>query len=355
MQFGAVCLFPPLDPAARTPCGDVTEYCDKTSQSAPNLGCLTTPKPDGSGPATTTLSGFVHVFSSGPDSGNVFVALYDAAALAGGADPTTLTPLAQTVAMLDPATQRACDATAANGCSIPSATGCTLPKCNDGLMGRTDDRKYCRDLGGGNSACSDRLRWEAHYSLDNIPTNKQLVIRTAGPTGMADGTWAALVAWNVYLSTGDRTCEDASATDCWDAAKMHYQFNVNALSRSDYVNIPTTAGLASGITPGEGAIAGEVHDCDNIRVGNVAVATSPSADRFTYFNGNPIMTLPDSSRFSSGTDRLGLFSALNLKPGKVAIQGAGLVGGKLTDFGSFSANVYADSVSVVNVNGGKPH
>src|SRR5947207_2620185 len=83
---------------------------------------------------------------------------------------------------LDPATQRACDATAANGCVVPSATGCMLPKCNDGLMGRTDDRKYCRDTGGGTSACSDRLRWEAHYSLDNVPTNKQLVIRTAGPT-----------------------------------------------------------------------------------------------------------------------------------------------------------------------------
>jgi hypothetical protein len=341
--FGGVCLFPPLDPAARTACGDVTEYCDKTATAAPNLACLASPKLDGSGPATTRLTGFVHVFSSGPDSEGLTIAVYDAAALAGGADPATVTPLASTVAALDPATRRACDRTAANGCSIPSATGCQIPKCNSD--------QYCRDLGGGNTECSDRLRWEARYTLDNIPTNKQLVIRTSGPAG----AWAPLVAWNVRLSTGDRTCEDISATDCMDAAKTQYQLNVNALSRSDYVNIPTSAGLAGGISPGQGAIAGEVHDCDNIRVGNVAVATNPSADRFTYFNGNPIMTLPDSARFSAGTDRLGLFSALNLKPGKVTVQAAGLVGKTLTDFGKFDAYVYPDTVSVMNVNGGKPH
>jgi hypothetical protein len=357
-QLGGVCLFAPLTIAARTACGDVTEYCSEDGSTTPNLACLTTPKSDGTGPAKVTLTGFVHVFSSGPDSSNVSVAVYDAAALQGGADISTVTPIAQTVAQLDPATQRACDASAANGCSIPLAGGCTLPVCNDGLGGHSDDRKYCQNENGG--TCSDRLRWEARYSLANVPTNKQLVIRTAGPNGQADATWAALVAWNVYLSTGDRACADESSTDCLDvtsATTPKYQLNVNALSKSDYVNIPTTAGLAGGITAGQGAIAGEVHDCDNLRVGNVAVATSPSADRFTYFNGNPIMTLPDSSRFSSGTDRLGLFAALNLKPGKVSIGAGGLLtsGGMLVDFGKFDAFVYPDTVSVVNLNGGKPH
>jgi hypothetical protein len=356
-QLGSVCLFAPTVPAARTPCGDVTEYCATDGTTAPNLSCLVTPKMNGAGPSTVTLTGFVHVFSSGPDSANVSVAVYDAATLASGSDIAAVQPIAQTVAMLDPATQRACDATAANGCSIPLAGGCTLPVCNDGLNGHGDDRKYCMDENGG--TCSDRLRWEARYSLPNIPTNKQLVIRTAGPNGQADATWAALVTWNVYLSTGDRNCEDLSAVDCFDltsASAPKYQLNVNALSKSDYVNIPTTAGLAGGISAGQGAIAGEVHDCDNLRVGNVAVGTNPTADRFTYFNGNPIMTLPDSSRFSSGTDRLGLFAALNIEPGKVSVGAGGLTtaGGMMVDFGTFDAFVYPDTVSVVNVNGGKP-
>jgi hypothetical protein len=355
-QFGAVCLFPPTQAAVRTACGDVTEYCDSGAQPMPNLTCLATPKSDGSGPATVTLTGFVHVFSSGPDSTNVLVAVYDAASLANGADPKNVSPIAMTTATLDPSTQRACDATAANGCSIPSASGCALPVCNDGLNGHNDDHKYCRDLGGGMSSCSDRLRWESRYTLANVPTNKQLVIHTAGMGGASDSTWALLASWNVYLSTADHACTDLSDTDCIDTSNGTYQLNVNALSRSDYVNIPTSAGLAGGIAAGQGAIAGEVHDCDNVRVGNVAVATAPSASRFTYFNGNPVMTLPDSSRFSSGTDRLGLFAALNLPPGKATIQAAGLTtaGGTLSDFGSFDVFVYPDTVSIANVNGGKP-
>src|SRR5258706_8168557 len=103
--FGAVCLFTPTGPATRTPCGDVTEFCDPTSTPKPNLACLTgTPAPRPPTPATVTLTGFVHVFSSGPDSKNVSIAVYDAVQLKGGALPSTLTPLATQVAMLDAAT-----------------------------------------------------------------------------------------------------------------------------------------------------------------------------------------------------------------------------------------------------------
>ena len=98
-----------------------------------------------------------------------------------------------------------------------------------------------------------------------------------------------------------------------------------------------------------------MHDCDNFRVANVEVATTPAADRFTYFNGNPIMTLPDASRASVGTDRLGLFAALNEKPGAVHVETGGgtSAGGALMSFGTVDAFVYANAVSIVNVNGGR--
>jgi len=359
VKFGDSCLFPPMQVATRTPCGDVSEFCDPTMQPAPNLTCL------GQGPATppttpdkVTLTGFVHVFSSGPDAKGLTVQVFEQSALTGGADPATLTPLAQTMVVLDPSTQRACDADPAKGCSLPSTTGCALPVCNDGLSGRSDDKKYCRDTGNGGSECSDRLRWEGRYALDAIPTNTQLVIRVTGPDGKPDATWATMVAFNIVLSTSDPSCKTTSDVYCLDksGATPTYQFNVNALSQSDYVNIPTTSGLAGGISSGMGAIAGEVHDCDNIRVGNVQVGVSPEGDRFTYFNGNPIKTLPDSGRVGSGTDRLGLYAALNVKPGNVAIETAGLTtaGGMLTSFGRFTAIVYANTVSVANINGGRP-
>jgi hypothetical protein len=355
--FGSVCLYAPATPAARTQCGNVTEYCDKTSMATPNLACLATPLQNPAAPAAITMTGFIHVFSSGPDSTNLSVAVYDAAPLLAGTDIKTATPIAQGKFALDPTTQRACDTDKANGCSIPSLTDCAVPVCGDGLMGRPNDKKYCRVVSAGNFVCSDRLRWEARYTFDNIPTNKQLAIRVTGPDGVSDQVWATTVQFNVYLPSGAKTCGDKSESDCLDNTdpmKPKFQYNVNALTQSDYVNIPQTSGLAGGISAGLGAVAGEVHDCDNIRVGNVAVATNPPGDRFTYFNGNPVMTLPDPARIAFGTDQLGLYAAFNIKPGKVTSQAAGLSGATLVDFGSFDGIIYPDTVSIVNINGGRP-
>ncbi|HZS36833.1 MAG TPA: hypothetical protein VFF06_08405 [Polyangia bacterium] len=354
------CFFAPMHAAARTQCGDVTEYCDSSGKTAPNIACVATPITPPAGPATVALTGFVHVFSAGPDSKGVSIAVYDGAQmLAAGASPSAVTPIATIASVtLDPTTQRACDADAAKGCSIPSKTGCALPICNDGLNGHTDSNMYCRDTGGGNSECSARLRWEARYTISNLPTNKQLVIRVTGPNGNPDQTWATIYSWNVYLSTGDPACAGPSSTDCWDKsdmANLKYQLNVSALSQTDYVNIPTVAGLSGGLPMGQGAIAGEVHDCDNFRVSNLDVGTAPAGTRFTYFNGNPVKTLPDTSR--TATDQLGLYAALGLTPGKASVVAAGTLtdGGPLVSFGTFDANVFADSVAVVNINGGKPH
>jgi hypothetical protein len=357
LSGSSACFFAASLAAARTQCGDVSEYCDKSGVAAPNLACLGQSGPaPGAAPAKVTLTGFVHVFSSGPDSNNVKVQLFDAATVTAN-NPATQQTLGAVNATLDPTTQRACDADSAKGCSLPLANGCMLPTCNDGLGGRQDDHKYCRDNGAGGE-CSDRLRWEARYAIPSVPTNTRLVIRVSGPTGMSDTTWATTVAFNIFLSTNDRACTSLSDTDCLDlsdAATPRYQLNVSALSAADYVNIPTISGLSGGISSGEGAVAGEVHDCDNIRVANVEVATTPSADRNTYFNGNPVMTLPDASRAAVGTDRLGLFAALNVVPGAVHVETAGVktLGDALMSFGAFDAFVYANTVSIVTINGGK--
>jgi hypothetical protein len=355
---------PPPAAAQRTACGDVTEFCDKAAVKAPNLTCLTTPPTPKAGPATVTVTGFIDVFSNGPDSRGISITVYDASQLIGGQDIATASPIAMLPnVMLDPATQRACDTDAKEGCSIPSSTGCTVPVCGDGLNGHSEDNKYCKNDGAMGS-CQQRLRWEARYTLPNIPTNKHLAIRTTGPNGMSNQQWATLVSWNVYIPADERACTDKADYDCYDKtnpAAPVYQFNVNALSRTDYVNIPTTAGLSGGISDGQGAVAGEIHDCDNIRVENVSVgvfdftnasAPKPAYDRFAYFNGNPLKTLPDSSR--TATDRLGLFTGLNTKPGKVRVVSAGLVGSTMTPFGTFDVIVYPNTVSVVNINGGKP-
>ena len=365
---GVGCFYPATAQATRTQCNDVTEYCDTTGTTTPNLSCLTHGAPAaGAAPARVTLTGFVHAFSNGPNTTDTEVQVFEASALASGTDPRTVTPLgAIKLTALDWATQRACDVDGAKGCSIPLAGGCMLPTCNDGgpidpndlsKGNRPDDQKYCRDNGAGGE-CSDRLRWEERYAIDNVPTNTPLVIRVTGANNASDATWATTVAFNVFLSTEDPACAKASDTDCLDTsdpAAPKYQLDVNALAQSDYMLLPIVAGLPGGITAGEGAIAGEVHDCDNIRVDNVQVAVTPQADRLTYFNGNPVKTVPDPKRATLGTDRLGLFAALNAKPGKVTVStaGADVSNSALRSFGTVDAFVYPDTVTIVNVNGGK--
>jgi hypothetical protein len=366
---GAGCFYPPTAVATRTQCDDVTEYCDTTGASAPNLACLPNGAPAaGATPARVALTGFVHAFSNGPDTKGLKVQVFEASALDSGTDPRTVTPLGSaTITMLDPATQRACDLDPAKGCSIPLAGGCALPTCNDGGLidpndknsgHRPDDQKYCRDDGAGGE-CSDRLRWEARYTVANVPTNTPLVLRVSGVDSAATAAWATTVAFNVFLSTEDPACRSLSDTDCLDTsdpAGAKYQLDVNALAQSDYMLLPIVAGLPGGITAGQGAIAGEVHDCDNIRVDNVQVSVTPAADRFTYFNGNPVKTVPDPKRAALGTDRLGLFAALNEAPGAVTLTSAGAIASDptaLTTFGDVKAFVYPDTVTIVNVNGGK--
>lgn len=368
--FDKVCVTTPTAEAARTQCGDVTEYCDKSGASSPVLRCLTAaPGTRPATPAKVTLTGFVHPFSGGTSNSPVVIQILREADLAGGADPTDatkVTPIATVTigfdrsTATDPTQFRACDKDPKVGCIAVTPDACVAPVCNDGLpnaMGalRMDDKKYCHTVNGA-AVCSDRLRWEPRYAIDNIPTNTPLVIRTTGANGT--DVWATLVQWNVFLATDDRSCSgDALATDCLDThdmAKPKYQLNVNVISTADYTNIPYVAGLANGISPNEGAIAGEIHDCDNIRIGGAQVGTLPSGDRFTYFNGNPFNTLPDSGRVASGTDRLGLYSSLNVAPGAAVVEAVGIAGGKQVSLGRYTAQVYAGAVSVVNLNGGKP-
>ena len=362
-KFDGICATLPTLEAVRTKCGDVTEFCDPNGVAAPALACIATPKmPSGTGPKTVTLTGWVHPFSGGKSNATVRVEVFKETDLATGADLAKVTPIATKDFPFDPSmatdpTQfRACDADPAIGC-VPVAPA-TCMGCLDGLSGRQDHTQYCRAGGGAMGTCSTRLRWERRFSLDNIPTNTPLVIRTTGEGGMPSTAWNTIIQWNVYLGSDDKSCGgDVQATDCLDTTDMahaKYQFNVVVLSQADYTNIPFVAGLAGGISPGLGAIAGEVRDCDNIRVGNVQMAVQPAGDRLTYFNGNPIDTKPDSSRAGTGTDRLGLFSSLNVAPGKGVVEAVGLASGKQTTFGKYTLWIYPAVVSVVNINGGKP-
>lgn len=350
-----VCARPPTTEVRRTQCGNVDEDCANDGVATPQLDCLAgppvNPPPD---PATVTLTGYADVFSSGPDSDGARIQVYEAAALAGVTDFSQATPIATYDLKLDATTvaeARACpqktdEPEQLHGrCVQPETTCAACPRALDAV-------DFC-----WSGSCWPLQRWEVRYAIPNVPTNKFLVIRTIGLLGgspnPAHETWAPLVQYNVFLSTAERTCQSAEDENCMDmGAPPVYRMNVNLLSRGDYQSIPQTMGLSAGITPGHGAVAGEVHDCSDVRLEFAQVGYSRLPLKIAYFNGNPVKTLPQLGR-TEGTDAMGLYAGLDLTPGPLRVEAIGLVGGSVVSLGAFEAQIWPDAVTVIGINGGK--
>jgi hypothetical protein len=344
--------------AVRTQCGDITEDCAGDGTTVPALSCIGQVGGGTATPQTVTLTGYADVFSSGPSSDGVRLQIFRADAIGDGVtDLAQVSPIAIKDIVLDEttlATARACPASRTepedlHGNCIQPSTDCEA-RCPRELSAAD----FCH-----NTSCVARQRWEIRYEIPDVPTNTFLVVRSIGLTSSgtpdtAHETWAPMVQYNVYLSTDERACGDDEDRNCLNAGEARYQMNVNLLSRSDYRTIPLTAGLSSGIAEGHGGVAGEVHDCDNIRIEHAQIGFSPLPLKNTYFNGNPVQTLPDLSRGSMGTDALGLYAGLDLVPGPVHLVALGNVGGVVTLLGEFTARIWPNTITIVGLNGGKP-
>lgn len=347
---------------ARTICGEgpkpVDEDCAPVgSPVAPDLACLTgmpvTPPVD---PATVTLTGYADVFSSGPSANAARLYVYREADI--GEAVTNLdqvSPIATFDITLDATTLADARACPMDVNEPPDLKGkCVQPGTDCAACPRALDAvEFCHT-----SMCWPLQRWEVRYTLTGIPTNTFLVLRTVGLTGgvpdNANETWGPVVQYNVHLGTGDRACTGSEDKNCIDVATATYQMNVNLVSRGDYLSIPVSAGLPGGVTAGNGAVAGEVHDCTDYRVQFAQVGYSRLPVKATYFNGDPLHTLPELGRGSTGTDRLGLYAGLDLSPGPVLVQAIGNVGGVATDLGNFPARIWPDTVTIIGINAGKP-
>ncbi len=365
--FAGMCFAEPLAEGRRTQCGEIIDHCDTSGQAKPRLDCWQGDPPAApDGPKTVTLAGYIDVFSSGPDADDLTVEIYEyeklqaavvADSAAGKLLPKTfpdVQPLATDTVNLDwpdkskppedptrgPA--RACPADKKSGlpCVVPSPScGSTQPYCDLAAD------QYCHD-----DHCEDRLRWEVRFRVENIPTNRRLVIRTRGQGEFDDGTWGVMLLYTALLRADAPACEKGQVEHCINDQGA-YELEVNAISRADYATIPITAGLAGGVPEGNGALSGEIRDCDGIKLEGVQMATDPLPAVMVYFNGNPIKTLPDLGRFVSGTNIDGLFAALDVRPGAVTVGALGKVDGKETSAGSFEASVLPDSVTVVALDG----
>ncbi|MGH7294462.1 MAG: hypothetical protein ACRELB_06005 [Polyangiaceae bacterium] len=274
-------------------------YSTSDTGAKPDLSCLGSPGSLGT-PQTVTLTGYVWLFSSGVDSSNVQVDVFKENhpdAPDGSIDTTSLgTYKTSTSDPVDPA-----DTT-------------WNSKCPDG--------------------CSYR-----QYTIPNVPTETPLVIRTSDGGGQQ---WATLYDYNVYFKNSD--VQNGQVT-----------YLATAVAGPDLNTVAGTVGLT--IQNGMGLLAGEVHDCSDIRLFGATVESSATHQGpmfyFTEDEGNPLPSLE-----TGDTSHLGLFGAMNLQPGvpiRVSATGKDPANpGSFLMLGTYVVQVYPGAVTAISLRGRRP-
>lgn len=267
--------------------------------SAPNndpnvdLSCLDAPKPQGT-PMMVTLTGFVKLFSSGDDTAGVKIEIFKEGANGALGDPVGTA----TTTTMDPV-------------QMPKPT--LLMGCTNG--------------------CSYR-----GFNVPNVPTETPLIIKTSDALGAQK--WATLYDYNIYF-----------ANDSLKSGMAYYE--PSAVGASDP---NTVAGAAGGrtIKSDKGLLAGEVHDCADVRLGNAMVNTDvpPEGDIF-YFSENEANPLPSTT--ATSTSKLGVFGAFNYPTGTpIRIAATGVYKGKITLIGTYTVQTFPKAVTALSLRGRRP-
>jgi hypothetical protein len=190
----------------------------------------------------------------------------------------------------------------------------------------------CKTNGVATDIMDCGTRYECNYIYSGVPTEKELVIRTSG------ANWADFYDYNIFIPTAE-------------VMNGEWKHNLRALAAEDY-NAIAQAAIGGPITAGNGALAGEVHDCGDVRLINAIVDIDQPKKILSYFTSNEAHPLPDLG--ATGTSTLGIYAALDVAPGPVSVAAVGTVGGKVTALGHYRARVFPNAVSIVTFRGVEP-
>ena len=288
-------------PKNETARGTNLHYFSSTDPAL-DLGCLDTPKAQGI-PKTVTMTGYIKLFSSGNDSVGVKIEVFQEGpqgalgALVGSAVVTTA---------MDPVLT-----------PLPTwSTKCPKEGC--------------------------KLR---KFSYAGIPTETPLIIRTSDA---GSSLWSPIYDYNIYFAN-DKVGQGAGPNEVY--------YEPSAVASTDLNTIASAAGGLT-IKPDKGIIAGEVHDCGDVRLSGTMVNTDyrPEGDMF-YFGDNESDPLPDKSRAEAGlgTSTLGLFGALNYQTGvPVRISAVGKVQDANVLLGTYVVQVFPGAVTALSLRGRRP-
>ena len=176
------------------------------------------------------------------------------------------------------------------------------------------------------------MRYECTYEYADVPSETELLVITAGDI------WAPIYDYGLFISNAD-------------VKNGAYLKDVRALASDDYQLIPQVA-LGKTVTAGHGVLAGEVHDCGDVRLVDAVVDIDQPKFSLSYFTDNEDNPLPDIDAHS--TSALGLYSALDVAPGPVTVAAAGVFGGKVVSLGYFKGRIFPDAVTSFTFRGLRP-
>lgn len=245
-------------------------------------------------PEMATFSGITKVFSHGCDTADVTIEAFTVVRDGSANDGMPGTMVASAVTDAD----------------------CTV-------AGAQEENEDCTEYDG--------IRWECRYTLENVPTETELMIVTSG-TG-----WAKLYEYNVYASNAE-------------VVDGVFEKDIRAIVQDDYNVIPQTA-IGKSMEPGNGALGGEVHDCGDVRLTNALVDVDVDRE-LTYFTDNELTPLPNKG--AKATSTLGLYAALDVREGPITVAAGGVVDGALVGAGIFRARIFPNSVTSVTFRGLRP-
>ena len=184
-------------------------------------------------------------------------------------------------------------------------------------------------------------RKERAFTYDGVPSETELIIKSTSADGMNGFTTLF-----DYVFIPNNVLKSEGGADVWD-------HDVRVVVTGDYTVIPTTA-IGRQVTEGNGSIAGEIHDCGDVRVTGASVDVSSKRAYRGYFTDNEASPLPDPSRNSLGTSTLGLYSTIDIAPGPARVAAVGVVGGKVVSLGYADVRVFPDAITAVTFRGFRP-
>jgi hypothetical protein len=267
-----------------------------TNDPTIDLACLDAPAAQGTS-QTITLKGHVRLFSSGEDSKGAKIEIFKQN----------------------------------EDGSLGDLVGSSVTSSDDNATIKTETfLKKCPDGG---------CRFRA-YEYPGVPTETRLVVKTSDAGG--NGQWAELYDYDIYFPSAD--VKDGV---------VEYEPSVVAAT-----DINTVASAAGGFTvkQDKGLLAGEVHDCADVRLAGatVDIDAAHEADMF-YFGENESDPLPDKSRSSLGTSKLGLFGTLNVTTGvPIRISAVGKQGDQTILLGTTIVRTFPGAVTALRLRGRRP-